>query len=94
MAEVISLDKAREDRKPHSVGDAQCLGCQHKWVAMSETGVTQLECPSCGLLKGVYSHPAMRDGLEYRCKCGNDLYRICEEGIYCANCGVWHRPFD
>lgn len=94
MSKVISFSQAKAEREPHMSGEAHCMGCKHKWQAVAPIGKTQLECPACLSLKGIFTFPPLRDGSEYSCNCGNDLFRVCENGIYCANCGTWHRPFD
>jgi len=82
---VVSLDAFR----PHATGKAQCLDCHHEWVAVAPIGEVWLECPACTLLRGRYVFPFVRDGEEWACNCGNDLFHIKREGAYCPNCGVW-----
>lgn len=78
-----------EDNSPHMAGPAVCLACGHKWTAVSPSGVTILECPSCHLEKGVYEGLAQVDGPHWACGCGNQFFLISPQGIYCPLCGVY-----
>lgn len=70
-------------------GEAYCVCCQHKWVAVAPEGVTFLECPSCHTEKGRFFYPVLiRDAAYWVCMCGNDLFFINPDGCYCPNCGV------
>lgn len=96
MSEVVSFAKAKEKREPHLSGEAICIGCRHEWVAVAPVGVWQLECPSCLLLKGVFSHPvgaAEGDAL-FVCDCGCEaLTAYFRDRLFylkCMNCGVDH----
>lgn len=87
MGKVISLD----DHRPHNSGQAKCLGCQHEWFAVAPADTHgNLECPSCSLSKGEFSgnfFPA--DAETYQCStCGNDLWLVLRDGIFCRGCGA------
>lgn len=86
---VINLSKEREERSPHASGTAKCLDCGHEWACVAPTSVDWLECPKCGLIRGRFKYPFSRDGLEWKCGCGNDLFHVKPQGVYCPKCGVW-----
>lgn len=89
MGDVISI----ESKKQTVVGDAHCVECCHKWVAVSPVGTYQLQCPLCKSFKGIFSNPCCR--FEYphlTCSCGNDYLHITPEGYYCPRCGGWVFP--
>ena len=75
------------EHKAHLSGDAKCLGCQHEWQAVAPVGTTELECPGCGLWKGVYACMTAPDTV-WQCDCGNQHFYIDDEGAICARCGV------
>ncbi len=33
---------------PYLHGHAECLNCDHKWIAVWPLGADALECPQCG----------------------------------------------
>jgi hypothetical protein len=72
----------------HCGGDAVCLTCHHEWHAVSKTGTIWLDCPSCKTAKGRYKFGHQREGAHWACNCGNDLFYIMPECIYCPNCGI------
>lgn len=84
-AEVIQLDEMR----PHSSGEVLCLACANEWVAVTPVGTVWLDCPACKLTRGRYKYAHTREGAHWQCKCGNDLFSVMEQGIYCPNCGGW-----
>jgi predicted RNA-binding Zn-ribbon protein involved in translation (DUF1610 family) len=88
-AEAVELGSKR----PHVAGTAFCLDCKHEWGAAAPVGVTWMECPACGLERGRFKFSCQRDGLEWRCNCGNDLFHMKPAGIYCPNCGEWQQGF-
>lgn len=91
---VIDLQKVREERQPHSTGTAICLDCRHEWEAVAPDNVLWLECPSCKLVRGRFKYQhEIAEGLEWRCNCGNDLFRVTPDGYYCPNCGEWQTGF-
>ena len=86
MTNVVNL----AERRPHVSGKAKCLHCKHEWVAVAPEMASPLECPECGLDKGVFSGLASRaELLHYTCGCGSDTFFLSENGPYCANCGEW-----
>lgn len=83
---VIDLAEYR----PHSEGKARCLDCGHAWEAVAPVGVTWMECPMCGLMRGRFVWSHLREGaLHWRCDCGCDLFYVTPDGSYCPNCGAW-----
>lgn len=33
---------------PWCTGKAECLACEHEWIAVWPLGANDLECPNCG----------------------------------------------
>lgn len=76
-------------RQPHMTGQAICLHCKKEWQAVAEVGVTQLECPECGLYKGVYRTLTIPvDKPLWQCQCGCHMFYITESHAYCGLCGI------
>lgn len=94
MAQIIDFSAAKEERLPHLRGKAYCMSCQHSWDAVAPVGETQLQCPECDLMKGIFVNPVERDELHWQCACGNS-YFLCGEasGMYCPNCGAIQSGF-
>lgn len=90
---VLDLAAARKDREPHLSGAARCLACRHEWVAVAPTGVTWMECPACTLERGRMVAQAERNEPHWHCGCGNDLFFVVADGMYCPNCGDWQKGF-
>jgi hypothetical protein len=82
-----------EKPDPHLAGGARCLACQHEWEASAPVGTWQLECPSCGLMKGMFRYPigAMEGDSVFVCNCGCEAliayYRKGQFRLQCMNCG-------
>lgn len=92
MDNIVNLSDRKKD--PHKTGMAICLDCKFEWVAMAPVGVDRLECPSCGLERGVFKGASQPpDGtLVYPCHCGNDLFHVLDNSsIFCPNCGRTHQ---
>jgi len=75
------------DHKPHLSGEAKCIGCLYEWVAVSPVGATELECPECGTLKGVYLG-MVTPNLVLECNCGNQHFFIDPDWPMCSLCGT------
>ena len=75
---------------PHLEGQALCIGCRHRWRAITPVGTIELECPKCLTLKGRHYFEALKDGDHWTCKCGCYHFARTREQIYCANCGTVH----
>lgn len=93
MTNVVSFQQAREERSPHYCGQAVCLQCRHEWEAVAPAGTTEMECPECSLLRGVWKYNFGPDeGDQYLiCDCGNDhlsaYRRKGQVWVKCMACG-------
>lgn len=86
MGELLDINKF----KPHLAGKMVCLECKHNWVGVSPLGISALECPQCGMIKGVHVGVCCPD-IAYTCKCGNHHFFIVYEGkALCCYCGEYH----
>ena len=89
MSNVISIDS----KMHHVSGDAHCIECGHKWIAVAPIGTTQLECGNCKTMKGIFVNPCCRfDKMHLSCSCGNDYLHVTPEGFHCPRCGCWVKP--
>lgn len=86
-ADILDLETARFLRNPHKEGRARCLACKHEWTALSPIGTVTLECPSCGLMKGLYLGLMETQNAQWKCFCGEWCFFIDVRGPYCAHCG-------
>ena len=85
-AEVVDI----LEHQPHMDGAAVCLHCSHTWQAVAPVGTAHLECPSCGLGKGVYARLVSPDRY-YECACGCRHFCITEDfDAVCTHCGRSH----
>jgi hypothetical protein len=52
MKDITNIDEAR----PHLAGSGYCPRCDHEWCAviMEQAIVPELECPKCGVQKGIF----------------------------------------
>jgi len=93
-AEVISL--ADHSKEGWATGQARCIGCGHKWVAVAKAGTTWLECPSCKAMKGIYqfTHFAPEGEQVWVCNCGSDVLFATPKALRCCGCGATQKPFD
>lgn len=93
--EVIPFPDKRvtgeEDGKQWGSGSAFCLGCDHEWVAVAETGTVVLQCPSCKRHTGhwCFEFQPAEGQLVRSCTCKNQLFYLTPDGHMCANCGVY-----
>lgn len=89
MTNIIDLRRAVKEQHGH--GEAFCLQCRHEWQAVAPVGTTQLECPECHTMKGLFRFPfAPSVGQMVReCNCGNQLFYLTPDGHMCANCGTY-----
>lgn len=89
MGEVIDLTKTREENRPHLEGRAICGACKHEWHAVAPAGTTELECPKCFTMMGLFKTDVTpHGGVIWQCKCGNDLFYLTPDGALCRRCGV------
>jgi hypothetical protein len=88
MGEVVSILA----NQPHVTGKAYCLECKSEWVAVAEQGTVYLECPECGLEKGVFKCACLpADGCIFQCDCGCCTFVIRDNGqAMCGLCGLSH----
>lgn len=93
MSNIIEFKKPDES-VPCIEGDAICLCCKQEWLCVAEVGIIELECPSCGSSKGVFKHMVLRSCDHFQCNCGNFLFHIAPQGIYCTNCATWVNPYE
>lgn len=96
MSEVIILDEARrraeeEKPSPHIQGPAMCLACKHEYTAVVPVGadVSKMECPACGAMRATFATHIENSGAHWHCQCGNHLFAITAEGVYCPCCSEW-----
>jgi predicted RNA-binding Zn-ribbon protein involved in translation (DUF1610 family) len=75
------------------VGVAKCMSCSHEWVATGPIGNVWFECPECGAEKGYLLGPVQRPMETWECACGNPLFYVTREGLYCPHCGSWQVGF-
>jgi hypothetical protein len=87
---------AKPEKVQYLEGEATCLECKHKWQAVKEHDPNGhnhgLECPSCHLMKGVFTNLC---GTEkgtpvYRCGCSSYLFEARQHGLLCIYCGQHH----
>lgn len=88
-AKIVELESRRF--KPHSSGEARCLACGHEWAAVAPIGINWFECPSCHTMRGCHKYHYQRQDDLWTCQCGNDLFFVTRDGIYCPNCGLWQK---
>ena len=91
MTNVVNLFPAKED--PHLTGTAICTACRHEWQTVAPVGVVELECPSCGSMRGLLKHPcgAGEGDRLWRCNCGSELFYIVNDEVRCRECGLAQR---
>lgn len=85
-----------EETTPHVTGAAVCLDCKHEWVDVREKPDVPddrwLQCPACTTHKGRYKYEFALGTEEWKCYCGNTLFRITPAFTYCPACGR-HQTF-
>jgi len=86
MSDVIPFKKP-EPLEPHMHGECVCISCTHQWQGVAPIGATWLECPKCHTNLGRFKNYVERGSAVWNCACGNDLFRVAPEGIYCPVCG-------
>lgn len=95
MGNVLKFSgKHRDGEEPHLAGEAICLECRYEWVGVAPVGDIWLECQRCGTYKGRFKYHSERDGEHWLCNCGNDLFYLMREGLYCPRCGSWQHGWD
>lgn len=82
------------EASPHLSGEAMCLVCQHKWVAVAPIGECSLECPECHTFRGVFTGNPLGEE-HYRCKCGCSHFAILPGFRFrCLHCAHLHTTED
>lgn len=103
ITEGKPLNEVSEATKGYIGGPHICLSCRNEWIGASPVGVTGLECPECGLNKGVAKGLVdLPEWSEYffTCDCANDRFIIINSArtgprLYCDHCGtVWDMPTE
>jgi hypothetical protein len=91
VSELILLEREREEKKPHIQGPAICLACKHEWQAVVPAGadVSKMQCPECATMRGTFATHIETAGSHWNCSCGNHLFAITAEGVYCPCCSQW-----
>jgi hypothetical protein len=84
-AEVIPI------KEPDTTsGEAQCLNCNHKWIAVVPAGVVSFECPECHTFKGIRRGIIIPGAGKayYACPCCHgEIYYLIDDGNLCIGCG-------
>lgn len=93
-AEVTATVHDILENTQHLAGVAVCLACRHEWAAVAPSGAPTLECPECGLDRGVFSAAPLPE-IIFECLCGCGTFYI-EPGIIarCTHCGSQHYQDD
>lgn len=90
MGEVVHINNiAGKGDQPHLTGDAICSACRKEWTGVVPVGTTELECPDCHTMKGLFKHhlsPITTD--LWRCHCGGELFFLIKKEVQCCNCGI------
>lgn len=90
MGDIVEFGR----KEPTLTGQAICTVCRHEWVSVSPAGTFELECPDCKSTKAVFKHFVDRSDQEhFKCNCGNFLFSVTKNGIYCVNCANWVYPY-
>lgn len=93
MADILSFDDKKQDRQGDGwlTGETVCLACGDKGAAVAPCGTGPfLECDKCGCMKKVFTGAFHRnESVEWSCDCGNTLFKINPDGIYCPICGKY-----
>lgn len=83
MSNVVNLI----NHQPHISGNALCLTCGNKWVAVAPIGTVELECSECHTFKGVFEGMTCPDTV-FECDCGNQHWYIDPTSAMCSRCGL------
>ena len=89
ITDVVKKVVDIQARQPHNAGPVICLHCKHTWEGVCPVGICpNLECPKCGLYKGVFRSITFPDYM-LRCKkCTNIHFCISSKGnVICTFCG-------
>ena len=90
MGDIVEFNPP-EETEDYLVGEAVCTKCRHTWAAAAPVGTGDLWCPKCNLDRGAFrfnSYP--KEGTPvWNCDCGNDLFHVSDDGVFCIGCGSW-----
>ncbi len=84
---IINLEKYKEENTPHQTGKVRCLACDHTFIKVAALGELWFECPMCKLIKVTWIFPTEWSKPHWKCLCGNSLFYVTPEFIYCPSCG-------
>ena len=79
------------ESNPHVQGPCKCLCCKHTWHGVIEAGADMhgLECPKCGVSKGVMTLFVAPEYILLCESCGGELFYLAEDGTpVCCICGT------
>lgn len=94
MSNVIDLGQHRLKKQPHVSGWVTCMSpeCKHTWVGVAPVERdTDLECPKCGLVRGVWSmnFTVPEGDLTFTCNgCESQYYKVGRASVTCIGCGA------
>ena len=92
MSNVVQFKPKQpvNDEPPMMNGHGKCMACSHEWTARVPIGTWELECPECGLWKGLmmgFVNPAEGELLR-ECRCGCQAFYVTPDGVHCLLCGT------
>ncbi len=88
MAKIISLSQVKDSYVQTFSGKVRCLSCKHEWTGVVNDIQAWLKCPECHKNSGrLINHVEKSGEMHWTCSCGNDLFYIQPDKIYCPNCG-------
>lgn len=83
---IVDLAEYKLKNSEHLEGTGVCLHCKHEWEAIVPTGVVCIQCPQCGLHRGVLKGCCSPEWM-WECMCGCRFFFLTTEKAICANCG-------
>lgn len=93
--QIIEFPARASETEEWITGRVRCLACCNEWIGVAPAGTVGIECPRCGMEKGVFRNlPVRIEEPHYQCSCGSASFSITPRRVYCINCGRSHRPFD
>ena len=84
---IIEFNR-KEEKTPHCAGDAVCIGCKHKFVAVVPVGEVGFSCPECESNRAIFVNPVAPD-VAWACGCGSLLFFVTQDGCMCRECGKY-----
>ncbi len=82
-----------KENTPHLSGLAKCLICKFEFTIVAPLGEIWFECPKCEIDKAVLIYPMEWRKPHWKCPCGNYLFYMTPDSIYCPNCGLNQKGF-